>query len=280
MHRQRLNGKASVNQPIAALRPEPPSPPSLPSAAGPVFTCSLDDGHPSDMRAAELLVRHRLNGTFYVPITNSEGDAVLTASAIRALAQQFEVGSHTLDHCYLKRLPLAEARRQICEGKARLEDIVGHGVDGFCYPGGKYRQEHVGLVAAAGFRYARTVMNLHYDSGGLPFEMPTTLQFFPHHRNLYLRNFIRGGNWSRRQDALKVALRHEHWLDRLYALFDHAVEHGAVFHLWGHSLDIDRFGIWTEFDRFLAHVASCVPQRNRLDNGQLAARGVAAVHQV
>jgi peptidoglycan/xylan/chitin deacetylase (PgdA/CDA1 family) len=198
---------------------------------------------------------------------------VLTPGDIRQLGQQFEIGSHTLDHRFLKSLAPEDARYQVLEGKHRLEDIVGHSVSGFCYPGGKYRREHVGMVADAGFTYARTIVNLHFDSGDQPFEMPTTLQFFPHDRNLYLRNFLKNGDWSRRQEGLKVALRHEHWLDRLYALFDHSAERGGVFHLWGHSRDIDEFGAWDEFDRFLAYVSSCVARRNRLTNGQLAVRG-------
>jgi peptidoglycan/xylan/chitin deacetylase (PgdA/CDA1 family) len=257
-------------QPLAVPRSAPRPAPAVGSA---VFTCSLDDGHPSDMRAAAILAKHRLSATFYVPIANSEGDAVLTAADIRSLDRAFEIGSHTLDHRYLRPLAPDEARYQIVEGKRRLEDILGHDVPGFCYPGGKYRREHVGLVADAGFRYARTVANLHFDAGDQRFEIPTTLQFFPHDRNLYLRNFVKGGDWARRQDALKIAMRHEHWLDRLYALFDHSVEHGGVFHLWGHSRDIDQFGIWDEFDRFLAYAASCVARRNCLTNGQLALRG-------
>ncbi len=102
--------------------------------------------------------------------------------------------------------------------------------------------------------------------------MPTTIQFFPHDRNIYLRNFVKGGSWGKRQDALKVALKYDNWLDRLYALFDYSAERGSVFHLWGHSQDIDQFGAWEEFDRFLAYVAMQVARKNRLNNAQLAVR--------
>lgn len=224
------------------------------------------------MRVAELLGQHGLGATFYIPVKNREGWNVLCKQSIRQLNEQFEIGSHTLDHCYLKTLSHIEARRQIYDGKSQLEDIIGKPVHGFCYPGGKYRHEHTELVASAGFTYARTTINLCFDIGERPFEMPTTYQFFPHSRDVYLRNFIRGGNWTRRQDGLKVALRHENWLDRLYALFDYSFEHNGMFHLWGHSRDIERLDAWDEFDRFLAYVAAHVPRRNRLTNGELAAR--------
>jgi peptidoglycan/xylan/chitin deacetylase (PgdA/CDA1 family) len=241
-----------------------------------LFSCSIDDGNPLDMRVAELLGKHGLAATFYIPVKNREGWSVLCKTGVRKLAEDFEIGSHTLDHCYLKSLAPQEARRQIYDGKAALEDMIGKPVHGFCYPGGKYRPEHTELVSSAGFTYARTTVNLCFDIGNRPLEMPTTFQFFPHTRDVYLRNFIRGGKWGRRQEGLRIALRYANWLDRLYALFDHAFEHNAVFHLWGHSRDIERHEAWDEFDRFLAYVAAHVPRRNRLTNEELAARSFVA----
>ncbi|HJW57789.1 MAG TPA: polysaccharide deacetylase family protein [Burkholderiaceae bacterium] len=237
-----------------------------------VFSCSIDDGHPFDTRAAELLEKNGLNATFFIPIKNRECMKVMTKSEICEIGQRFEIGSHTYDHCFLKDLPISEARRQIYEGKIHLENILGKKVNGFCYPGGKYRSEHADIVASAGFRYARTTVNLCLDAGDRPFEMPTTCQFYPHNRDVYLRNFIKGGNWLRRQKCLRLALQHENWINRLYALFAYSIEYEAVFHLWGHCKDIDELGAWKEFDRFLAHVASLVSPENRLSNEQLATR--------
>lgn len=239
---------------------------------GAVFSCSMDDGHPSDMRAAELLSKNGLNATFFIPVRNREGRKVLSKTEIRAIGQLFEIGSHTYDHCFLKNLPAKEALYQVNEGKTQLEDMLGRKVYGFCYPGGKYRKEHTDIVAAAGFRYARTTVNLCFDTGDHPFEMPTTFQFYPHDRNVYLRNFIKGGNWSRRRQGLKLALSHPNWIDRLYALFDYSAQNGSVFHLWGHSKDIDELDAWNELDRFLAHVSRHVATSDRLSNERLAAK--------
>ena len=236
------------------------------------FTCSMDDGHPSDLKMAGLLSKHGLNGTFFVPIKNREGPAVMSHAEIRDLSRQFEIGSHTYDHCFLKSVDLTEAHYQITEGQKQLEDLLGRKVAGFCYPGGKYRQGDADMVKAAGFRYARTTMNLCFEPGDNAFEMPTTVQFYPHDRNVYIRNFARSGNWLERQHGLRLAIRHKNWIDRLYAMFDHAVKRSGSFHLWGHSKDIDALNAWSEMDRFLAHVASSVAPQNRLSNEQLAAR--------
>lgn len=239
---------------------------------GTVFTCSIDDGHPSDMKMARLLDKHGMQGTFYIPIRNREGFAVMQPRQIRDLAQRFEVGSHTYDHCFLKYMELTDSHYQVTEGKKQLEDILGERVKGFCYPGGKYRPQDVEIVRAAGFRYARTTVNLCFDTGRKPYEMPTTCQIYPHQRGVYWRNFARAGDWKERHAGLRVAVRHEDWIQRLYALFDYACLHGRVFHLWGHSQDIDRFDAWEEMDSFLEYVSSRIPRHNRLSNAELAER--------
>lgn len=239
---------------------------------GSIFTCSTDDGHPSDMKMAELLDSHKLAGTFYIPIRNREGYEVMSPSEIRDIGSRFEVGSHTLDHCFLDGVDIGHARFQITRGKQLLENILGKPVAGFCYPGGKYRQEHIDLVKSAGFEYARTTMNLCFDSGDNRYEMPTTCQFYPHHRSVYLRNFARSGRWMKRQTGLSLALRQANWIDRLYRLFDHAQETSGVFHLWAHSRDIDSLKAWRELDIFFAYVALQVARSDRLTNQQLVSR--------
>lgn len=237
-----------------------------------VFTCSIDDGHPSDMRTAELLHKHGLNGTFFIPIHNCEGDAVITEAQIRELGHRFEVGSHTYDHRYLKKVDIWQAYHQIADGKKELEDLLGRPVNGFCYPGGRYSRRDVDLVKACGFTYARTTMNLCFDAGSNPYEMPTTLQFYPHDRAVYLRNFAGSGHWHRRMDGLALALTHDNWIKRLYAMFDHARQSGATFHLWGHSKQIDELDAWQDIDAFFRHVAAHVTAADRVNNEQLAAR--------
>ncbi len=239
---------------------------------GPVFTCSIDDGHPSDMQTAELLHKHGLNGTFFIPIRNREGDAVLPDTQIRELARRFEIGSHTYDHCYLKKVDIWEAYHQVYDGKKQLEDLLGTAVNGFCYPGGRYGHRDVELVKTCRFTYARTTMNLCFDVGDRPYEMPTTLQFYPHDRAVYVRNFIASGNWHKRTDGLRLAMQHENWIDRMYAMFDHACRESGTFHLWWHSKQIGELNAWHELDAFLRHVANRIALSDRVNNEQLAAR--------
>jgi peptidoglycan/xylan/chitin deacetylase (PgdA/CDA1 family) len=235
-----------------------------------LFTCSIDDGDPADLRMAELLDRHGIAATFYIPVRNREGHKVLPGPALRQLDQGFELGSHTLDHCFLKSLPAEQAHHQIVEGKRQLEDMLGHGVDGFCYPGGKFGERDLQMVKSAGFQYARTTANLHSGPGQNAWRMPTTCQFYPHPRAVFLRNFASQGEWGERGELLGLAMRHEHWLQRIHAMFDHVCANDGVFHLWTHSRDIDQLDAWEQLSSFLAHVAQRLPPTQRLENGKLA----------
>lgn len=239
-----------------------------------ILSLSIDDGHPSDLRMADLLRQHGLRATFYIPLRNCEGPPVLTPSAIRDLAVDFEIGSHTLEHRFLTQLNVHDALMQIQDGKTALEDLLGKKVEGFCYPGGKYRAVHKMMVQSAGFTFARTTKNLFLSAGHQAYELPTTLQFYPHSRSVVLRNYISQGDWKLRRTALGVIGYESDWLDRLYLLLEYAARSGGVFHLWCHSLDIGKLGLWKRLDELLRFAARRFPAAQRLDNGQLAARAI------
>ncbi|MGV8898779.1 MAG: polysaccharide deacetylase family protein [Burkholderiaceae bacterium] len=237
-----------------------------------VFTFSTDDGHPLDIKIADILSKNNANGTFYIPVNNREGRDVMPQQMMQEIGSLFEIGSHTKDHCPLKILSLEDARYQVIEGKRQLENMLGRNVVGFCYPRGSYFPKHVDIVRAAGFQYARNSMNLCFDAGPNPYEMSTTVQFYPHDRMTYLRNYVKNENWSKRHEGLWLALKQKDWLNRLYSLFEWSCQHGTMFHLWSHSWEIERLNAWQELDTFLAYVATCVPPENRLSNQQLAVR--------
>lgn len=234
-----------------------------------IFTMSIDDGHPLDMRMAELLLRHELNATFYVPVNNCEGRPVLHTHELREVAKNFEIGSHTLDHRYLKKTSIYESIKQINDGKKILEDKLGYAVQGFCYPGGSYNRLHCKMVCTAGFDYARTIQNLRLDAGNLRYELPTTLQFYPHSRTVMIKNFIAQRDWKKRRELMEVLIPEQDWLERLFMMFDYVCRRGGIFHLWCHSNDIDRLGLWKKLDEFLNFVSYKTNPALRMNNAQI-----------
>lgn len=233
-----------------------------------LFTTSWDDGHPLDLRLAELMHRHGFAATFYVPSRNREGRPVLPGSGLRRLDTLGEVASHTLDHSYLTTLGDAAARRQIEDGRRSLEDALGHRVGGFCYPGGRFRPEHCAMVKAAGFEYARTTKNLTVDVGANRFELPTTLQFYPHSRSVYLNDWIRYRHWRQRFALAASAIVVTDLLRILKTSLLHAKQADGTFHIWGHSWELDTFGGWSILEEFLKFAADHVAVSERVTNAQ------------
>jgi hypothetical protein len=115
-------------------------------------------------------------------------------------------------------------------------------------------------------------MNLCFDAGKSRFEIPTTIQFYPHPKSVYIRNYVKAGRWSNRAEGLRLALQHNNWLERIYALFDYSCKNEKVFHLWTHSEDINRINAWDELDQFFSYAAKRVTVHNRLSNQQLASK--------
>jgi hypothetical protein len=230
------------------------------------FTTSWDDGHPLDMKMAEALSKRGYRGTFYVPCHNRAGLPVLSPGEIRVLAQEHEIASHTLDHCYLDQVTTATARSQIADGRRMLEDWLGQPVHGFAYPGGRHNCHIRRLVRAAAFSYARTVESFSLQLNQDPFRMPTTIQLYPHRPSAYVRNFVKWGRWRTRLSGLLATVSRRDLPSRLSAVLDLVSRRGGLLHLWGHSLDVEAFNLWPILDDFLSQVTERVPSDARLTN--------------
>lgn len=220
----------------------------------PLITTSWDDGHPSDLRVGALLEKHGLSGTFYVPTRNIEGRSVMVAEQVRRLGQRFEIGGHTWDHVNLVGYAPRQAAEQITSNKAWLEDVTGREVSGFAYVRGHHDATIRRLVHEAGFRYARTVRNLCAAPGADPFQAPTTIQFFNHPRDVYIRNYLAGGPTLRRLSLLLGTIGSKDLGRRMRGAAESALNAGRDFHLWGHSWELDEYGLWEELDRFLGQL--------------------------
>jgi peptidoglycan-N-acetylglucosamine deacetylase len=237
------------------------------------LTTSWDDGHPLDFRIAGLLAKHGLRGTFYVPLENSR--PTLTAPQIRELSQSFEIGAHTVHHFVLTTLPDDQANSEIMQSKARLEDITGKPCLVFCFPKGRYGNAHIKMLGEAGFAGARTVELMSLDrpraEHSVPI-MPTTLQACPNSTLAYLRNAVKRFRYK----ALWNLLLHNHgadWAATALALLGRASKTGGVFHLWGHSWEIDANQQWSALDLVLSAMADSSRSALCFTNSELCIDG-------
>lgn len=230
-----------------------------------VLTTSWDDGHPLDMRVAELLAKYNLSGTFYIPFENSR--TVMTSSVIRDLADRFEVGAHTIHHVDLAEVSSEVAEAEIFQSKSRLEDLTGHSCEAFCFPKGHFGSNHVRMVQRAGFRCARTVELLSIDSPRLVSGvhlMPTTVQANSHSFLAYARNSVKRSAF-RSLARFALYARTVNWVELSRRLLRLVAAQGGVFHLWGHSWEIEENQQWQQLEEVLDEMGQfrrpevCVP---------------------
>jgi peptidoglycan/xylan/chitin deacetylase (PgdA/CDA1 family) len=222
-----------------------------------LFTTSWDDGTALDAHTADLLERFGCKGTFYAC-----PGAGLRTESLRTLAQRHEVGAHTLSHAHLIRLPIEEARKEIEGGKRWVEEGTGHPCQMFCYPYGEVNAAVRRLVQEAGFRGARTTERFRF-TGSDPFLLPTSLQVHPfpwrRSRGPLLRLLDPLGplrtSWRTLWKFHLPLSAFGSWTALAQALFTCALEAGSpFFHLWGHSEEVEHFGMWQELQQFLAFV--------------------------
>ena len=216
-----------------------------------IVTTSWDDGHLLDHRLASLLVDYQLPGTFYISPKSAEiaPSNRISRQQLAELAGAFEIGAHTLTH---PRLPMVDedtARREIGGSRSYLEDATGSEVTSFCYPYGAFDETTVGLVHAAGFRYARTVRRFSAAPGADLFRAPTTVHAYSHRVDalpaLRLAKLNPSAAWHLYRSWDLLAMR----------LFDQTLRSGGIFHLWGHSWEIDAHGDWDRLRRVFAYLA-------------------------
>lgn len=216
-----------------------------------VLTTSWDDGHPLDQRVADLLAKYGLAGTFYVPFKHSR--PLMTDSEMRELCKSFELGAHTVSHTVLTTVSAKTAEFEIAESKKRIENVTGYSCDVFCFPSGRFRASHIDMVRRAGFRCARTVELLSTDfprtAAGVHL-IPTTVQAKSHNSSVYLKNAARRfalGNFVR----FALSARAGNWVETAKALLKAVAERGGVFHLWGHSWEIEEHQQWSQLEEVL-----------------------------
>jgi len=215
-----------------------------------IVTTSWDDGHVLDQKLASLLKKYGITGTFFIAPENRElpPDERLCKENVLQLAQDFEIGAHTMTHPYLLDVDEATAHREIVSSKETLQQWIHRPVRSFCYPKGGYRKIHKHMVRDAGFTHARTTKRFSLSRSADSYALSTSVHTYDHWSDVWrILAFVRF-------NPLQFFQLYHRWDLQAIALFDRALREGGVFHLWGHSWEIEKHNDWDRLERVLQHI--------------------------
>lgn len=104
-------------------------------------------------------------------------DVMMTSAQVAGLARSgFTLGAHTVTHPILARLDSEAARREIVEGRCRLEEIGNSAINLFAYPNGRpnrdYSKATAGLIRELGFDGAVSTSMGVAEVGSDPYQIP------------------------------------------------------------------------------------------------------------
>ena len=129
----------------------------------PSVCITFDDGCETDLiSAAPVLREFGFRATFYLTAGFLGTPGYLKADQVRELdALGLEVGCHSMTHPYLSDLSDAELGREIVDAKVQIEQMLGHVIEHFSCPGGRYDRRTLEIARRAGFR---TVANSEFHA--------------------------------------------------------------------------------------------------------------------
>lgn len=189
---------------------------------------SVDDGHPLDMRVFSLLKNHGLEkyAIFFIPISPTQTPRMGRKEIIE-IAQGSNIGSHTVTHRVLTKLPADEQRFEISEGRRILQNMIGRQVNWFAPPRGWTNQAVESIAEECGVDHYRLMKQGSARIGHLPFMVPISVHFHPYHL----------GKWP---DMLQEAERAD------------SQDGTGYFHVTCHGWELEKFGLWKEFEDMLS----------------------------
>lgn len=234
-----------------------------------IVTTSWDDGNPLDIKLCSILKNHNIKGTIYTPIQNKD-NKLLSEEEIKKISEDFEIGGHYTYDISLTEISNNQLEDQLNYSKEELERITGKEIVSFCYPNGKYNKDVIKKVKQAGFKSGRTAELLRTTISN-PFHFHTTVQaedriFLSKVKQAFTtNNYILAGKL-----VLETSL-FKRWDVIAKRTFDYVLNNGGIWHLWGHSLDLQQNNDWNLLNDTLEYVYKEGKKNNAefLTNGEV-----------
>lgn len=215
---------------------------------GCLVTTSWDDDSLSNRKTGSILTKFGILGTFYISGSDLAGnfeDERTRRMVLELHRSGHEIGAHTKSHLDLTKCQCAMT--EILDFKKELEEFLKDEVVSFAYPFGKYNAESKEYVKKAGFEYARSANKWSISLPQDVYEAGVTTIASKYltlkDRVEFVRSFFPRGIFSFMR-----------WIDIARFLFDLAYRRSGVFHLYGHSMELEAHGQWDSLIGFLRYM--------------------------
>lgn len=196
---------------------------------------SFDDATAQDVRVADLMRKYDIETVFYWPFyperaNELQGRTSLSEQQMKDIAEDFEIGSHTLTHPLLTRIKPELAYSEISNSREALSDRFDQNIISFCYPRGYSNPQIQQMVVEAGYLNARSTLVGYVHQSENPYFEQTAV-----HVSCARKEYA-GLDWF--DYALKLLAIAEKIPD-------------SIFHFFGHSWEIDKNNDWAKLEKML-----------------------------
>jgi len=206
---------------------------------------SFDDNHALNMKLADLLEKYGFRATFFINIIPLKKHVGMKSKDIQELhSRGHEIAAHTVSHTPLPLQHGDQRHYELIMGKKALDSLLNTNVVGFSYPKGQFTDLIKIETEVTGHKYARATGEGNTNFGSDKFAIIPTIQIYNtlYHRIFRIRrNILEGtkfswtGDWKR---SCKKYIKYNQ----------------GLIHIYGHALEIDKQGRWTELEDLLSWI--------------------------
>ena len=194
-----------------------------------------DDGVTADRALVDILRKYHAKATFNLNAGLHEAKSKfswvfketevhkLGWDEMKDLFDGFVIANHSLTHPFLEKISIEDARRNVVEGRDKLQQFFGQEVSGFAYPFGTYNEAVMDVIREAGHIYARTTKRNEYQ-----FPPVEPMAFHPS------CHFLAEDFWEKYEAAKSI----------------------GVFYFWGHSYEMITPAMWNDFDEQIKRITN------------------------